>query len=282
VRFEVLTLFPGLFASFLAESLMARALARGLVRIEIIDVRDFAGGNHRTADDRPFGGGPGMVLMPGPLCAAIDSRLGVPGVPPLVVHLTPAGRRLDQALVRELHSRRRLIMVCGRYGGVDGRVAAIHPGLELSVGDYVLNGGEIPAMAVMEAVSRLVPGYLGERESLEGECFSEGMLSAPQYTRPRIFRGLAVPDVLLSGNHREIDLFRRREAAKVTRAARPDLLDPDAPRAAEPRRAGEPDREPEAPGKAESRVKPAGQDGPEAGKDAGPHAPAGHGGDSES
>jgi tRNA (guanine37-N1)-methyltransferase len=227
VRFEVLTLFPGLFASFLNESLMAKAVARGLVTVEIVDVRGFAQGRHRAADDRPFGGGPGMVLMPGPLCAALDSLSSAGGPAPLVVHLTPAGRPLNQALCRELLSRRRLALVCGRYGGVDRRVSELYPGLELSVGDYVLNGGEVPAMAVIEAVSRLVPGFLGEKESLESETFSEGLLGAPLYTRPRVFRGLAVPEVLLSGNHREIDLYRRREAHRLTRAGRPDLLDPD-------------------------------------------------------
>ncbi|MDR2613628.1 MAG: tRNA (guanosine(37)-N1)-methyltransferase TrmD [Deltaproteobacteria bacterium] len=227
MRFDVLTLFPGLFGSFLAESLLAKALARGLVSVEIVDIRDFAPDRHRTADDRPFGGGPGMVLAPGPLSAALDSRLSLPGPVPLVIHLTPAGRRLDQALARELAARRRLILVCGRYGGVDRRVAELYPGLELSMGDYVLNGGEVPAMAVIEAVSRLVPGFLGERESLEGESFSEGILGAPLYTRPRVFRGLEVPGILLSGNHREIDLWRRREAARLTRLGRPDLLDPD-------------------------------------------------------
>ncbi|MDR1037663.1 MAG: tRNA (guanosine(37)-N1)-methyltransferase TrmD [Deltaproteobacteria bacterium] len=271
--FEVLTLFPGLFASFMAESMMARALARGLVRIEIVDIREFARGTHRMADDRPFGGGPGMVMMPGPLCAALDSRVGAPGIPPLVVHLTPAGRRLDQSLVRELRSRRRLVMVCGRYGGVDARVAEIHPGMELSVGDYVLNGGEIPAMAVMEAVSRLVPGFLGECGSLEGESFTEGTLAAPQYTRPRVFRGLAVPDVLLSGNHRAIDLYRRGEAARVTRAARPDLLDPDAGQAPE---ADAPHGASGSPGAGDvpaSAGKNDAPDGPDAAESAGPQGP---------
>jgi tRNA (guanine37-N1)-methyltransferase len=229
VRFEVLTLFPGLFASFLAESLMAKALARGLVSVEIIDIRDYAEGRHRTADDRPYGGGPGMVLMPGPLCAALEARMNADGPPPLVVHLDPAGRVMDQALARELLCRRRLVMVCGRYGGVDRRVSELYPGLALSIGDYVLNGGEVPAMAVMEAVARLVPGFLGEKDSLEAESFSEGLLGAPQYTRPQVFRGLEVPAVLLSGHHREIELFRRREAAAATRATRPDLLDPDGP-----------------------------------------------------
>ncbi|MDR3154422.1 MAG: tRNA (guanosine(37)-N1)-methyltransferase TrmD [Deltaproteobacteria bacterium] len=229
MRFEVLTLFPGLFASFLSESLLAKAVARGLVSAEIVDIRGFAPGPRRTADDRPYGGGPGMVLTPGPLAAALDSLLALPGPPALVVHLTPAGRPLNQALARELLWRRRLILVCGRYGGVDRRVAELYPGLELSVGDYVLSGGEVPAMVVIEAVSRLVPGFLGEKESLEGETFSEGLHGAPLYTRPRVFRGLEVPPVLLSGNHREIELYRRLEAERLTRAARPDLLDPDLP-----------------------------------------------------
>jgi tRNA (guanine37-N1)-methyltransferase len=171
-----------------------------------------------------------MVMLPGPLSAALDHLLGLPGSgPALIVHLTPAGRRLDQTLARELSLKRRLILVCGRYGGVDRRVSELYPGLDLSVGDYVLNGGEIPAMAVIEAVARLVPGFLGETGSLDGETFSEGLVSAPLYTRPRVFRDLAVPDILLSGNHREIDLHRRREAARLTRLARPELLDPDMP-----------------------------------------------------
>ncbi|MDR1308375.1 MAG: tRNA (guanosine(37)-N1)-methyltransferase TrmD [Deltaproteobacteria bacterium] len=223
--FEVLTLFPDIFKSFLAESLLAKALAKGLVSVELVNIRDFAHDRHRTADDRPYGGGPGMVLKAEPVALALESLLSSGGPRPLVINLTPSGRLLDQALVRRLSGERRLILICGRYEGIDQRVLDRFVDLELSVGDYVLNGGEVPAMAIMEAVSRLIPGFLGRPESSEDESHSYGLLEYPLYTRPRQWRGLEVPGILLSGHHAQVAAFRLAEAVGKTRSIRPELLE---------------------------------------------------------
>lgn len=226
MRFDLLTLFPGLFESFLRESLIGKALARGAFEVRVIDLRAFTSDKHRTADDRPYGGGPGMVLKPEPLARAIDSaRASSPeGASSRVVLLSPAGQPLTQALVREFAALKHLILVCGRYEGVDERVSQTLIDQEVSVGDFVLAGGEIPAMAVVEATARLLPGFLGASESPAEETFSEGLLEYPQYTRPRTFRGLEVPQVLLSGNHAAIQAWRRQESLRRTLSRRPDLL----------------------------------------------------------
>ncbi|MDR0355552.1 MAG: tRNA (guanosine(37)-N1)-methyltransferase TrmD [Deltaproteobacteria bacterium] len=223
--FEILTLFPDIFSSFLAESLIAKALGKKLIQVELVNIRDFADDRRRTADDRPFGGGPGMVLKPQPLALALDSRLNSPGPKPLVVNLTPSGRLLDQNLVRSLAQNERIILICGRYEGVDQRVIDLYADMELSIGDYVLNGGEVPAMVVIEAVSRLTPGFMGKTQSLLDESHSYGLLEAPVYTRPRLFRGMDVPEQLLSGHHAQIAAFRLAEAVAKTREVRPELLD---------------------------------------------------------
>jgi tRNA (guanine37-N1)-methyltransferase len=223
--FEVLTLFPDIFKSFLAEALLAKALAKGLVSVDLVDVRDFAFDRHRTADDRPYGGGPGMVMKAEPVALALESLLGKGGPKPLVINLTPSGRLLDQAMVSRLAGRERLILLCGRYEGIDQRVIDLHVDLELSLGDYVLNGGEVPAMALIEAVSRLLPGFLGRPESSADESHSYGLLEYPLYTRPRRWRGLDVPGILLSGHHAQVAAFRLAEAVAKTRAVRPELLD---------------------------------------------------------
>jgi tRNA (guanine37-N1)-methyltransferase len=221
VRIDVLTIFPGIFESPLRESLLGKAIEAGILDVRVHDIRDHANDRHRVVDDEPFGGGPGMVMKPEPVVAAVEAVEGEPRV----ILLSPAGRRLDQTLVRELAAEPYLALVCGRYEGVDERVAEILGAEEVSIGDYVLSGGETPALVLIEAVTRLVPGVVGREESLSQESFEEeGLLDHPHYTRPREFRGLEVPEVLLSGNHAAIAEWRRRAAEEKTRRNRPDLL----------------------------------------------------------
>jgi len=209
-RFDLLTLFPGLFDGFLNESILKRAIARGLVAVERWDIRDWAEGKHRPVDDRPFGGGPGMVLMAPPLVAAVEAVRASAEPPGRLIVLTPQGRRLDQAWVQELAQEPRLVLVCGRYEGFDERIFETLEPERLSIGDYVLSGGEVAAMVVVDAVMRLLPGVLGDAESAIDESFGpDGGLEYPQYTRPREFRGLTVPDILLSGDHAAIARWRR-------------------------------------------------------------------------
>lgn len=224
MRFDVLTLFPDLFSSFLREGILGRAVERGLVDIRFTDIRDHARGPHRQTDDRPYGGGNGMVMMPGPIGRALDSverdREGS-----LVILLTPQGRTFEQALAWELSRTEHLILVCGRYEGVDERIRLECSDMELSIGDYVLSGGELGAMVVIDSVCRLVPGVLGgERSNLE-DSFEEGLLEYPHYTRPRVFKNREVPSVLLSGDHEKIRLWRRTESLRRTLERRPDLLE---------------------------------------------------------
>jgi tRNA (guanine37-N1)-methyltransferase len=221
MRIDVLTIFPGMFESPLRESLLGRAIERGLVEINLHDIRDATTDKHRQVDDQSYGGGPGMVMKPEPIFAAVES-LG--DGPKRVLLLSPAGRRLDQAFVRELADEPWLVLVCGRYEGVDERVTQGLPAEEVSIGDYVLAGGEVPALVLIEAVTRLVPGVIGKEESHEHDSFEDGILDHPHYTRPPEFRGLAVPEVLLSGNHAEIERWRREAALEKTRRLRPDLL----------------------------------------------------------
>jgi tRNA (guanine37-N1)-methyltransferase len=221
MRVDVCTIFPGIFAGALGESLLGRAIAAGVLDVRIHDIRDFTADKHRQVDDESFGGGPGMVMKPEPIFEAVESLGPDRG---RVLMLSPAGRRLDQALVRELSRETRLVLVCGRYEGVDERVVEGLPAEEISIGDYVLSGGEIPALVLLEAVTRLVPGVIGKEGSLEQDSFSlPEMLDHPHYTRPREYRGMRVPDVLLGGNHAEIDRWRREAALAKTRRNRPDL-----------------------------------------------------------
>ena len=224
--FEVLTLFPRLFDAFLEESLIGKARIRGIFDVRVTDVRDFATDRHHTVDDRPFGGGPGMVMMPEPLARAIDAaKASAPaGASSCAILLSPTGRRFDQETALRYAGLAHLILVCGRYEGVDERISRTRIDEELSLGDFVLSGGEIPAMAVIEAVTRLLPGVLGKEESAEEDTFMSGLLEYPQYTRPRVFENLAVPEVLLSGNHDAIRTWRRRQSLSRTRKRRPDLL----------------------------------------------------------
>jgi tRNA (guanine37-N1)-methyltransferase len=221
VRIDAFTIFPAIVQGPLRGSLLGKAIEAGIVDVRVHDIRAFATDKHRQVDDEPYGGGPGMVLKPEPVFAAVES-LGE-GTKRVIV-LSPAGRRLDQALVRELAKEPWLVLISGRYEGVDERVVEGLPAEEVSIGDYVLSGGEIPALVVLEAVTRLIPGVVGKEESLEQESFEDGGLDHPHYTRPSEFRGMAVPDVLLSGNHAEVDRWRREAAEEKTRRNRPDLL----------------------------------------------------------
>ncbi|HEX9689115.1 MAG TPA: tRNA (guanosine(37)-N1)-methyltransferase TrmD [Thermoanaerobaculia bacterium] len=223
---EILTIFPEYFRSPLGESLLGKAIAAGRLAVRVTDLRSFAESRHRKVDDEPYGGGAGMVMMAPVVAAAIEARRDAEGLPRAwTVLLTPDGETIDQALVERLAARERLLLFCGRYEGLDERTRAL--GLfdqEISLGDFVLPGGEAAALSVTEAVSRLVPGVVGSAESLEEESFTRERLDYPHYTRPREFRGLAVPDVLLSGDHAKIRRWRRARALERTRERRPDLL----------------------------------------------------------
>jgi tRNA (guanine37-N1)-methyltransferase len=227
MRFHVLTIFPGMFASPLSESIIARGQKKGVIDIRIYDIRDYTHDRHRTVDDAPFGGGPGMVMKPEPLFEAIDSiRLSAPLAQDTpIVLLSPQGRTLRQPVVEELARHSEMVLICGRYEGFDERVRQRLVTDELSIGDYVLSGGELAAMVIIDAVSRLIPGVVGDIESTQDDSFTTGLLQYPQYTRPASFRGWAVPDVLLSGNHAEIARWRRQESLRRTFTRRPDLLE---------------------------------------------------------
>ena len=217
-RFDVLTLFPEIFHGYLGQSLLKLALDNGLVEIHLWNIRDWARGKHKSVDDRPFGGGPGMVIMPEPVYAAVEVVRAQDPEPGELILLTPAGERLAQPLVKELAGRRRLLLLCGRYEGFDERIRLGLRPREVSVGDFVCNGGEVPAMVVIDTVIRYVPGVLGDADSVREESHSEsGRLEYPQYTRPRVFRDMAVPDVLLSGNHQAIARWRREQSEARSR-----------------------------------------------------------------
>jgi tRNA (guanine37-N1)-methyltransferase len=227
MRIDIVTLFPDMLTGFLDGSLLGAARRRGLIDVRLTNLRDFAEGRHRQVDDRPYGGGPGMLLMPGPVVGCVeavqaDASAGGGG---RVILLTPGGRRLDQPLVEALAGERRLVLVCGRYEGFDARIPAALHAEEISIGDYVLSGGEPAAMVVVDAVARLLPGVLGDEQSAREDSFSgaERLVEGPQYTRPREFRGLAVPEVLVSGDHDRIRRWRHEQAAAATdsRAAIP-------------------------------------------------------------
>jgi tRNA (guanine37-N1)-methyltransferase len=221
VRIDVITIFPGLIPGFLSESLLGKAIESGLVDVRIHDLRDRTDDVHRSVDDASFGGGPGMVLKPEPLFAAVESLDPDRG---RVLALSPAGRRLDQELVTELAAEPHLTLLCGRYEGFDERVIEGLPAEELSIGDYVLSGGELPALVVIEAVTRLLPGVIGQEASHARDSFSEpGLLDHPHYTRPQEFRGLEVPEVLRSGDHAAIEAWRREASRAKTARNRPDL-----------------------------------------------------------
>ncbi|PYQ68532.1 MAG: tRNA (guanosine(37)-N1)-methyltransferase TrmD [Acidobacteria bacterium] len=237
MKIEILTIFPGYFASPLRESLLGKAIDAGLLEVTVIDLRSFAEGRHRKVDDEPYGGGAGMVMMAPVLAAAIEARRDAESLPRAwTILLSPDARRLDQRAVEELAARERILLICGRYEGIDERARELALfDEEISLGDFVLPGGESAALAVTEAISRLVPGVVGSSESVEQESFARDRLDYPHYTRPREFRGLAVPDPLVSGDHAKILRWRRARALARTRERRPDLLE----------------RRPEEPGEAE-------------------------------
>jgi len=221
VRVDVLTLFPEMFAGPLDHSIVGRARQRGILDVRLVNIRDFATDKHRIVDDTPYGGGPGMVLKPEPLFAAVEAVRTGPETH--VILMDPQGEPFTQKRAWELAEKSHLVLVCGHYEGVDERVRTIVDE-ELSIGDYVLTGGELPAMVVLDAVCRLLPGALGEAASARQDSFEDGLLDHPHYTRPAVFRGMAVPEVLLSGHHEEIRRWRRREALRRTWLRRPDLL----------------------------------------------------------
>lgn len=224
MKISIVTIFPRMFDGVLQESILKRAREKGLVEFQVVDLRDFSGDKHKSVDDYSYGGGPGMVMKPEPFFRAVEHLQQEYPEPAHVILTTPQGSRFDQEKAHELAAKAGIIILCGHYEGVDERVREHLVQEEISVGDYVLTGGEIPAMAIMDAVTRLLPGVLPEA-SLEEESFSRGLLEYPQYTRPQSFRGLEVPEVLLSGDHARIKKWREDEARRRTARRRPDLLD---------------------------------------------------------
>jgi len=225
--FDILTLFPAMFEGAFSDSIIKRAVEKGLVSIGIRNIRDYSDDlRHQTVDDYPYGGDAGMLMKPEPLAKAITAaRERLIGNNPAVVYMTPAGRLLDQDTVKELAERESLILLCGRYKGIDQRIIDNYVDMEISIGDYVLSGGEIPAMAVVDAVTRLIPGVLGNMDSAETDSFHSGLLSHPHYTRPEVFEGIRVPDVLISGHHANIREWQREKSIEITKERRPDLLE---------------------------------------------------------
>lgn len=225
IRFDVLTLFPQIFASFLKESLLAKCISAGLIEVHTHDIRQWTRDKHSRVDDRPYGGGPGMLIQVQPVVDCVEAVQAMDEQPGQLLMMTPQGQVLRQPLVRELSLHRRLLLLCGRYEGFDQRVIEILKPREISLGDFILNGGEVAAMAVIESTMRLLPGALGDAQSSHQDSFSDqDLLEFPQYTRPREFRGYSVPDVLLSGNHQEIEAWRATQRQQATAHKRKDLL----------------------------------------------------------
>lgn len=214
MRFDIITLFPEIFSGYLAESLLSKALAQGLVDVQLHDLRKWSRNKHHKVDDRPYGGGPGMLIQAEPVVECVEAVQSLSDQPGELIMLSPQGRRLDQPLVTHLAAHSRLVMICGRYEGFDHRIIELLKPREISLGDFILNGGEVAAMAIVDATIRLIPNVLGDERSSQEDSFStDGWLEFPQYTRPREFRGLAVPDVLLNGNHQEIAAWRAQHSA---------------------------------------------------------------------
>jgi tRNA (guanine37-N1)-methyltransferase len=225
MRFDIVTLFPDLFESYLQQSLLKKAIDKGLVAVHRWNFRDWTADKHQSVDDRPYGGGPGMLLCCQPVVDCVEAVQREGTAPGRLVMLTPQGRRLDQALVRELADEPRLLLLCGRYEGFDERIRLELNPLEVSVGDFITNGGEVPAMLIVDSVIRLVPGVLGDETSSRYESFAEsGLLEYPQYTRPREYRGMPVPDVLIEGNHAKIAAWREDASRLRTETVRRDLF----------------------------------------------------------
>ncbi|HMP17254.1 MAG TPA: tRNA (guanosine(37)-N1)-methyltransferase TrmD [Gemmatales bacterium] len=217
MRFDIFTLFPGMFSGYLTQSILKRAIGKGLVSIHLWDYRDWALGKYRQVDDRPYGGGPGMVLMPEPVVSAVEAVRGMAEPLGQILMMTPQGERLTQPLVKKLATQHRLLLLCGRYEGFDERIKVVLRPYEISIGDYICNGGEVASMVVVDTVLRHVPGVLGDEESVTEESHSRpGLVEYPHYTRPREFRGLEVPEVLLSGNHEAIAAWRQEQSLQRT------------------------------------------------------------------
>jgi tRNA (guanine37-N1)-methyltransferase len=244
MKIDILTIFPEMFGPILNESILKRAQEKGIVKVSIHNLRDFSSDLHRKVDDRPFGGGPGMVLRPEPIFRAVETILENPRPSPLaprplkkkrnteygiqntntrIILLSPQGMRLDQNLAKKISQFKHLILICGRYEGVDERVRKFLVDLEISIGDYVLTGGELPAMVLIDSIVRLIPGVLGNKDSYKQETFSRNLLEYPQYTRPSLYRGMKVPEILLSGKHKQIQQWRKMQSVKRTIKLRPDL-----------------------------------------------------------
>jgi tRNA (guanine37-N1)-methyltransferase len=224
VNIDIVTIFPSMVAAPLAEGIVGRAIARGLLDIRVHDLREHTTDRHRVVDDMPFGGGPGMVLKPEPLFRAVEHIRAVRGEPDAVILTSPDGRRFSHADAVRLSGLGHIVLLCGRYEGVDERVRQYLATEEISIGDYVVSGGELPALVIVDAVARLVPGVVGDEASVARDSFARGLLDFPQFTRPADFRGMVVPPVLVSGHHADIERWRRREALTRTLERRPDLL----------------------------------------------------------
>ena len=222
--FEILTLFPSLFDGVFTDSIIKRAIDKGLISIHIENIRDYSEDTHKSVDDYPYGGGPGMLLKPRPLSKAIRAaKERLASHAPKVIFLGPRGETLKHETVEELQKEKGLILLCGRYKGIDHRICEKYIDREISIGDYILSGGEIPATVLIDAVTRLIPGVLGNDESAGHDSFFDGLLSPPQFTRPEVFEKMRVPEVLLSGHHKKIELWQRQQAEKMTKKNRPDL-----------------------------------------------------------
>ena len=227
MRIDILTIFPKVFSPVLNESIIKRAQKKGLVKISLHNLRDYSTDKHRKVDDRPFGGGPGMVMRPEPIFRAVEAmrrKTKDERRKTKIILLSPQGKVLNQKIANRLSKYKHLVLICGHYEGVDERVRCRLVDEEISIGDYVLTGGELPAMVLVDAITRLIPGVLGDKDSLKEESFSTSCLEYPHYTRPANFRGLKVPDVLLSGDHKQIALWRKKQSIKITKIKRPELL----------------------------------------------------------
>ena len=225
MKFDIVTIFPRMVEAGLAEGVISRGLERGRLDIKVHDLRDFTSDRHRSVDDVPYGGGPGMVMKPEPLARAVEDIRARRGDPDTVVLLSPQGRRFSQAEAVRMSALRHVVLLCGRYEGMDERIRTLVATEELSIGDYVLSGGELPALVVVDAISRLVPGVVGDTRSVEEDSFSRGLLDYPHYTRPSEFSGAKVPDVLMSGHHEQVRRWRKKTAIQRTLERRPELLD---------------------------------------------------------
>jgi tRNA (guanine37-N1)-methyltransferase len=228
MKFDIVTIFPRMVEAGLAEGVISRGVERGLLDIKVHDLRDYTSDRHRSVDDVPYGGGPGMVMKPEPVARAVDAIRAQRGDPDAIVLLSPQGRRFTQAEAARMSGLRHVALLCGRYEGMDERIRTLVATEELSVGDYVLSGGELAALVVVDAISRLVPGVVGDSRSVEEDSFSRGLLDYPHYTRPAEFAGQKVPDVLMSGHHEQVRRWRKKTAIRRTLERRPELLDPAA------------------------------------------------------